>query len=110
MDSHLLVVPSVSSSSRMSETKLNPILRELARCVAALSERRGPVTPFPGFQRDTHRDTLREKTSIRYLYSVLTLTAKRVRSRVESHVHGVLWWEEVFRCLSPSPTATGRGD
>jgi len=75
----------------MSETKMNSTLRELARCVAALSERRGPVTPFPGLQRDTHRDTLREKTSVRYLYSVLILTAKRVRSRVDSHARGVLW-------------------
>src|SRR5271156_1509680 len=89
-DSHL-VGPPVSSSSRISEIKLNLILRELARCVAALSERRGPVTPFLGFQRDTHRDTLREKTSVRYLYSVLTLTAKRVRSRVDSHARGALW-------------------
>ena len=62
----------------MREAEMNPTLRELARCVAALNERRGPVAPFPGFQRDIHRDTLREKTSIRYLYSVPTLTAKRV--------------------------------
>ena len=59
---------------------------------------------------NTHRDTLREKTSISYLYSVPTLTAKRVRSCVESHEQGVLWWEGVFRCLSLLPTATGRGD
>jgi len=65
---------------------------------------------FLGVQRETHRDTLREKTSICHLYSVLILTAKRVRSRVESHAHGVLWWEEVFPCLSSLPTATGRGD
>jgi hypothetical protein len=70
---------------------MNPILRELARCVAALSERRGRATSFPGLQRDTHRDTLREKPSIRYLYSVPTLTAKRVRSRVDSHARGALW-------------------
>jgi hypothetical protein len=62
------------------------------------------------YQHNTLRDTLREKTSIRYLYSVLTLTAKHVRSRVESHARGVLWWEEVLCCLSPLPTTTGRGD
>jgi hypothetical protein len=92
MDSHLLVVPPVSSSSKMSETKLNPILRELARCVAALSGlKEGFALLSPGLQRDTHRDTLREKTSVRYLYSVLILTAKRVRSRVDSHARGALW-------------------
>jgi hypothetical protein len=37
MDSHLLVVPPVSSSSKMSETKMNPTLRELARCVGVLN-------------------------------------------------------------------------
>ena len=42
----------------------------------------GSVTPFPGFQRDTHRDTLQAKPSICCLYLVLILTAKRVRSRV----------------------------
>jgi hypothetical protein len=63
-----------------------------------------------GHQHNTHRDTLRKKTSIRRFYSVFTLTAKRVRSRVESHAREVLWWEEVLCCLSPLLTTTGRGD
>ena len=93
----------------MSEIKMNPTLRELARCVAALNERRGPVTPFLSFQRDTYRDTLREKTSIRYLYLVPTLTAKRVRSRVDSHACGARWWDRLRFPISAS-TTTGCGE
>ena len=43
------MVPPVSSSSRMSETKMDPTLCELARCVAALYERRGASDPFSRF-------------------------------------------------------------
>jgi len=112
MDSHLLVVPPVSSSSKMSETKMNPTLRELARCVAALSERRRPVTTFPGFQRDTHRDTLREKTSICYLYSVLILSQQwnacdRASNRMRT---GGCGGRRVSCSLSSLPTTAGRND
>jgi len=60
-DSYPLMVSPVSSLSRMSETKMNLTLRELAQCVAALSERRGYATPFLSFQLDTYRDTLRKR-------------------------------------------------
>ena len=106
MDSHLLVVPPVSSSSKMSETKMNPTLRELARCVAALSERREPATPFLGFQRGTHRDTLRENTASPTPFGVSTDGESLSNSRRIVRV------QRAVKCMGmyhlPHSTAAGR--
>ena len=96
----------MSNSLRISETKINLTLRELARCVAALSERRGPATPFPGFQRDIHRDTLRENTASPTPFSVSTDGESLSNSRRIARVRRAVKRMGMYHL--PHSTATGR--